>query len=75
MKRGFGAESLPIVKAIKLHQAKSDKPTPLVFHIHGGGWMGGDKNNPSGLKSYLDAGFLVVGGTDSPVCGVYRCFS
>jgi acetyl esterase/lipase len=24
-------------------QAKSDKPTPLLFYIHGGGWMGGDK--------------------------------
>jgi acetyl esterase/lipase len=25
-------------------QAKSDKPTPVVLMIHGGGWMGGDKN-------------------------------
>ena len=24
-------------------QAKSDKPTPVVLLIHGGGWMGGDK--------------------------------
>jgi acetyl esterase/lipase len=24
-------------------QAKSDKPTPVLFFIHGGGWMGGDK--------------------------------
>ena len=24
-------------------QAKSDKPTPLVLLIHGGGWMDGDK--------------------------------
>src|SRR4051794_25697070 len=25
-------------------QAKSDKPTPVVLMIHGGGWMGGEKN-------------------------------
>ena len=24
-------------------QAKSDRPTPLVLLIHGGGWKGGDK--------------------------------
>lgn len=24
-------------------QAKSDRPTPLVLYIHGGGWRGGDK--------------------------------
>ncbi len=44
---------------IDFYQAKSDQPTPLLFFIHGGGWMGGDKNglNP---KSYLDAGISVV---------------
>lgn len=44
---------------LDFYQAKSDKPTPVVFHIHGGGWMGGDKNsiNP---KPYLDAGISVV---------------
>ena len=25
-------------------QAKSDKPTPLVVMIHGGGWVNGDKS-------------------------------
>jgi acetyl esterase/lipase len=44
---------------LDFYQAKSDKPTPLLFFIHGGGWMGGDKNgiNP---KPYLDAGISVV---------------
>lgn len=44
---------------LDFYQAKSDKPTPLLFYIHGGGWMGGDKNgiNP---KPYLDAGISVV---------------
>ncbi len=44
---------------LDFYQAKSDKPTPLLFFIHGGGWMGGDKNgiNP---KPYLDAGISVA---------------
>lgn len=32
-------------------KAESDKPTPLIFFIHGGGWMGG--NRTSGLSSIL----------------------
>ena len=43
-------------------QAKSDKPTPLVLYIHGGGWRGGDKNSlgAAAIKSYLDAGISVA---------------
>ena len=41
-------------------QAKSEDPTPVVFHIHGGGWMSGDKANVAGLERYLDAGISVV---------------
>jgi acetyl esterase/lipase len=42
-------------------QAKSDKPTPLVFCIHGGGWQGGDKSSYyGGVKTYLDNGISVV---------------
>lgn len=43
-------------------QAKSDKPTPLVLYIHGGGWRGGDKNSLAGpaIKAYLDAGISVA---------------
>jgi len=42
-------------------QAKSDKPTPLVFCIHGGGWRNGDKSNYYGrVKMYLDNGISVV---------------
>ncbi|HEY2572965.1 MAG TPA: alpha/beta hydrolase [Verrucomicrobiaceae bacterium] len=44
---------------IDFYQAKSDKPTPLLFYIHGGGWMAGDKNGVS-PKSYLDAGISVA---------------
>ena len=43
-------------------QAKSDRPTPLVLYIHGGGWQNGDKRGLSGaaIKRYLDAGISVA---------------
>ena len=42
-------------------QAKSDKPTPLVLCIHGGGWRGGDKSSYYGsVKAYLDNGISVA---------------
>lgn len=40
-------------------QAKSDKPTPLLFYIHGGGWMGGDKKGIA-VEPFLAAGISVV---------------
>lgn len=40
-------------------QAKSDKPTPLLFFIHGGGWMGGDKAG-IGVDPFLKQGISVV---------------
>src|SRR5210317_372943 len=45
-------------QVLDFYQAKSDKPTPVVFYIHGGGWRGGDKRtNP---KAFLDKGISVV---------------
>lgn len=41
-------------------QAKSGERTPLVFHIHGGGWVAGDKARVPGLEQYLAAGISVV---------------
>ncbi len=43
-------------------QAKSDKPTPLVLYIHGGGWQGGDKTrlNPVTAKRFLEEGISVA---------------
>lgn len=43
-------------------QAKSDKPTPVVLLIHGGGWMNGDKTSygTSAIQPYLDAGISVA---------------
>jgi acetyl esterase/lipase len=45
-------------QVLDFFQARSDKPTPVVFYIHGGGWQGGDKKtNP---KPFLDQGISVV---------------
>ena len=41
-------------------QAESDKPTPLLFFIHGGGWMSGDKTKVGNVDVYLKAGISVV---------------
>lgn len=47
-------------QVLDFYKAASDKPTPLIFFIHGGGWMTGDKKNPDGLKLLLDTGISVV---------------
>ena len=44
-------------------QADSDDPTPLVFVIHGGGWMGGSKERVqrfADVAALLDAGISVA---------------
>jgi len=41
-------------------QAPSKTPTPLVFRIHGGGWVAGDKSDVDNLARYLAAGISVV---------------
>lgn len=41
-------------------KAAGDKPTPLLFHIHGGGWVAGDKARVASLDKYLGAGISVV---------------
>jgi acetyl esterase/lipase len=44
-------------------QARSDKPTPLVLVIHGGGWNSGSKervNSIVNVKALLDAGISVA---------------
>lgn len=43
-------------------QAKSEKPTPVVLLIHGGGWVNGDKTTYGTItiQPYLDAGISVA---------------
>jgi acetyl esterase/lipase len=43
-------------------QAKSEKPTPLVVLIHGGGWVNGDKAGygTKAIKPFLDEGISVA---------------
>ncbi len=43
-------------------KAKSEKPTPLVLYIHGGGWQRGDKSGLGAavVRQYLDAGISVA---------------
>ena len=43
--------------------APGDKPTPCVLHIHGGGWLTGDKSKfsiPGGPRALLKEGISVV---------------
>ena len=49
-------------QVIDFWKAKSDKPTPLMLYIHGGGWQGGDKSGLAGtvIQQYLDAGISVA---------------
>jgi len=47
-------------QVLDFYQADSRKPTPLVLHIHGGGWINGDKKDSPGLEKYLNAGISVT---------------
>ena len=47
-------------QTLDFYKANSDRPTPLVVFIHGGGWTAGTKNNPAGLQQFLDAGISVA---------------
>ena len=49
-------------QVLDFYKADSSKPTPLLFFIHGGGWVAGDKYGRTGpsVKPYLAAGISVV---------------
>jgi acetyl esterase/lipase len=48
-------------QVIDFYKAVSDKPTPLVLYIHGGGWQNGDKAGiRRSVKTYLDQGISVA---------------
>lgn len=47
-------------QVLDFYQAPSEQPAPLLFFIHGGGWMNGDKANPDFLPQCLQSGISVV---------------
>ncbi len=47
-------------QVLDFYQAESSKPTPLLFFIHGGGWVAGDKSGVGELEACLKAGISVV---------------
>jgi acetyl esterase/lipase len=47
-------------QVLDFYQAKASRPAPVVFYIHGGGWVAGDKRPVGGLEKYLAAGISVV---------------
>jgi len=50
-------------QVLDLWQARSEKPTPLVFYIHGGGWANQDKTDLDdhlNVRDFLDAGISVA---------------
>lgn len=53
----YGDDKLEVLDFWK---ADTKEPAPLVFFIHGGAWVGNDKDRVSGLHAYLDAGISVV---------------
>jgi acetyl esterase/lipase len=47
-------------QVLDFYKADSPKPTPLLFFIHGGGWVAGDKSGVGELQACLNAGISVV---------------
>lgn len=47
-------------QVLDFYKAEASQPTPLLFYIHGGGWMTGDKNTPDFLVPCLKSGISVV---------------
>lgn len=47
-------------QVLDFYKADSAKPAPLLFFIHGGGWVNGDKANPAEMRECLAAGISVV---------------
>jgi acetyl esterase/lipase len=47
-------------QVLDFYKAESSRPTPVLFNIHGGGWVNGDKASVGGLEKYLAASISVV---------------
>lgn len=47
-------------QVLDFYRADSAAPTPVLFWIHGGGWVAGSRANPTGARECLAAGISVV---------------
>lgn len=47
-------------QVLDFYQVHSKEPAPVLFFVHGGGWMNGDKGNPDFLAKCLESGISVV---------------
>ncbi len=47
-------------QVLDFYQVPTNRLTPLLFFVHGGGWMNGDKANPDFLAKCLESGISVV---------------
>jgi len=47
-------------QVLDFYKAESAKPTPVLFYIHGGGWVSGDKASVASVDAYRAAGISVV---------------
>lgn len=47
-------------QVLDFYKADSAKPTPVVFFIHGGGWVSGDKGNVNNIDAFFAQGISVV---------------
>ncbi|MEX0669902.1 MAG: hypothetical protein WD060_05550 [Pirellulales bacterium] len=57
----YGPHPKQVLDLRQAPSASAEKPTPLLFSIHGGGWRGGDRSYVAAmLKPMLDAGVAVV---------------
>lgn len=56
----YGKHERQVLDFYQTAAATADKPAPLLFFIHGGGWMNGDKGNPDFLAKCLESGISVV---------------
>ena len=43
------------MQVIYFWRARSDRPTPLLFYIHGGGWNGGDLRRSNDCSDVADS--------------------
>ncbi len=47
-------------QVLDFYRAETTGPAPLMFYVHGGAWMTGDKNTPDFLDACLKTGISVV---------------